>query len=40
MVSQGLRKTHFFPLEGRERRYFDFCVFLRMCSGSVKNQFI
>ena len=29
----GLRKTYFFPLlKACERRNFDFCVFLRMCS--------
>ena len=27
-------KHHFFPLRVCERRNFDFCVFLRMCSGS------
>ena len=35
MASRGLRKTYFFPhLKACERRNFDFCVFLRMCSGS------
>ena len=33
MASRGLRKTYFFPhLKACERRNFDFCVFLRMCS--------
>ena len=33
-------KHIFFHLKAFERRNFDFCVFLRMCSGSVKNRFI
>ena len=33
-------KHIFFHLKACERRNFDFCVFLRMCSGSVKNRFI
>ena len=33
MASRGLRKTHFFfHLQACERRNFDLCVFLRMCS--------
>ena len=33
-------KHIFFHLKACERRNFDFCVFLRMCSGSIKNRFI
>ena len=32
-------KHTFFNLKAYERRKFDFCVFLRMFSGSVKNRF-
>ena len=41
MASRGLRKTYFFHLKACERRNFDFCVFLRMCSMSdiVRNRF-
>ena len=35
MASRGLRKTFFFHLKACERRNFDFCVFLRMCSVTV-----
>ena len=36
MAARGLRKTYFFfHLEACERRNFDFCVFLRMCSVTV-----
>ena len=34
MAFRGLRKTYFFHLKACERRNFDFCVFLRMSSGT------
>ena len=38
MTSWGLRKTYFFfHFKACERGNFDFYVFIRMCSGSVKN---
>ena len=39
-ISGITKNIFFFHLKACERRNFDFCVFLRMCSMPVKNRFI